>query len=675
MSEIYEGFAYFTHGKLQYGVFIPDRGNRIQGVTASGRNVKIRLKDLLVRFPLDMAASKPRTEVLERLERRLAAADELHDGIDGEALWEWLNEMEIMNPKPEEACAEYFGEYGSFHVIAMIRFMIENTRYFRFDSGPGSFHVRSKAELERERIALVKAKEREDAARDAGDILGGIAATGELRELDPELDKWVDFIEAYVIYGTGSRRLPERFDLFAEKFKEAIRSTYSLREGCEVLLELLGRKKDLTEMEMIRQGFPYEWPAETLADVDEILNRRPIDSHVGQRRDLTGLDTLAVDDEDTTDADDAFSIRMLKGGGTIVWIHIADVASVVPRDSLADKEAFNRSVTLYLPDRKIPMLDSRISEGVASLVPNTNPKRALTLELEFDPDARITRSEFYASLIRPTAHISYETADKWASEDQWGSRLKRLFDITDALCERRAEQGALIVDRQEIKVRVRDDVIEVKIIEDTKARLAVQELMITINSEAGAFCSENKIPAIYRVQNAPEYSEAGFDPENPFQGLRPASLSLIPAAHDSLGIERYIQLSSPIRRYPDLIMQRQIAGFLAAGQPTYQDDLKLLIYARTAEDLYRKAAGLERKITRGWLLSYIRERIPLEVTGEVKDIRPSGAKIIHTILIDDFLLPVPYAATEKLWPVGTVIRCWITGVNQDRSRVELSIEK
>jgi exoribonuclease-2 len=164
------------------------------------------------------------------------------------------------------------------------------------------------------------------------------------------------------------------------------------------------------------------------------------------------------------------------------------------------------------------------------------------------------------------------------------------------LHERRRRSGAVLIRRRESKVRVRDDSIEINVIEsDSPSRLMVAEYMILSNHLAAQFCATNSVPIIYRVQPS---SGGDFAAQHP-------RLSLFPGLHAGIGLEFYAQLSSPIRRYADLVLQRQLMSFLVkSDQPLYQTD-ELLTVLANAEAADSESKELERRSKRYWSLRYL----------------------------------------------------------------------
>ncbi|HTY56690.1 MAG TPA: RNB domain-containing ribonuclease, partial [Candidatus Binataceae bacterium] len=320
----------------------------------------------------------------------------------------------------------------------------------------------------------------------------------------------------------------------------------------------------------------------------------------GPERELVD-DNLAVsiDDEETQDIDDALSCEPHPDGGLRVRIYIALVADLVARGGALDQEAAARASTAYLPEATIRMLPEELSCERASLVAGAR-RSVLVTDLRLSTEGELLESRIYPASLKVAQRLTYDQADQMlASGDgsQWPvSMLKQLQTLASQLRERRRRAGAAIFQRRESKVRVRGETIEVQIFQQSSpSRLLVAEFMVLSNYVAARYAADHNVPIIYRVQ-------PGGGGE--FLTQRPR-LSLYPEFHGGVGLDYYAQLSSPIRRYADLVLQRQLIGALAAtGTATYRTDELLTVLAH-AESTDSEAKELERRAKRYWTLRYL----------------------------------------------------------------------
>jgi exoribonuclease II len=307
---------------------------------------------------------------------------------------------------------------------------------------------------------------------------------------------------------------------------------------------------------------------------------------------------VTIDDDDTVEVDDAIAADFLPDGTSRVRIHIALAADLVSKGGPMDEEAALRGTTVYLPEASIRMLPDTIAIDRASL--NQGEERnVLTTDAIISPDGDLISYEIHPARIKIARRLTYELADELISGnscDETSVMLRRLHELAGQLRERRRTAGALLIQRREAKVRVSGDgEIQVSIIDDSSpSRELVAELMVLCNHAAAKFAAEQRIPLVYRVKPA-----AGGD----LGGQRP-HLSIHPEFHAGVGLLYYAQISSPIRRYMDLVLQRQLLAVLTSGGHPYDADelLRLLANAEASEAEGRE---LERRAKRYWILRHL----------------------------------------------------------------------
>ena len=326
--------------------------------------------------------------------------------------------------------------------------------------------------------------------------------------------------------------------------------------------------------------------------------------------DLTDLPTYTIDDEDTLDRDDAFSITE-----NYLWIHISNISSYIPEDSEIDKEASKRSSTLYIPDGKVPMIPKFISEGQASLTP-PEPKSCISLKLDTRIDGYPQNGSFEITKIQVDRSLSYIQADNLLNDNnsELSRILKKVSTITNISKEKRLAKKALIVDRNEMKISTSENgKVEVQTYAvNSTSRDMIAELMILYNYHVAEFCYKNQIPASYRTQEQPQIERAHGIVEDPLtwyltsRYLKKARISMRPDTHSGLGLNKYTQASSPIRRYSDLKLQRQLVHFLRTGQPKYSNE-EMRLAVNYSESQVRKLKLIESSRNRYWFLKYLKE--------------------------------------------------------------------
>lgn len=359
---------------------------------------------------------------------------------------------------------------------------------------------------------------------------------------------------------------------------------------------------------IIRNRLPVDFSGELVAEAKRLCLAGP---NLSGRQNLKHLRTWAIDTPGSKDRDDAFSFEQADDGSCILWVHVADPADLIARDSLIDKEAARRGSSVYMPDQRIHMLPTEISEKFLSLHEG-NEKPAVSFSLSFAPDCSLTELKIVESVINIEKALDYDTADTLIDTDPW---LKSALDFADRLKKKREEAGAVMFPRQpelSIKVIEGEIVIEHRNRDDLTQGM-IAEFMIWANHAAADWCRKNSVPCLYRVQDGdakkPEFGET-FDPVAFFAVLktfRKTTVSQNAGRHYSLGLDGYTQVTSPLRRYSDLLLHRQIKAAIKGEQPPYSnsDLAQVMLYADSAVS---RADEIMRDRERYFLLKYLKQK-------------------------------------------------------------------
>ncbi len=368
-------------------------------------------------------------------------------------------------------------------------------------------------------------------------------------------------------------------------------------------------------LDLIRAEVPVDFPS-VVSQAADALGRVP-PAGDGRRRDLTDLAVYAIDDAATTDMDDGVSVLIRADRSMQVGVHITDVAGLVPLDSEPDREAAARVTSLYFPDRKIPMFPERVSSDLGSLRPGA-PRLALSELFEVTADGTVECVDIVPSVIQCREKLSYEAVDGILEDPSHSlhNEFSALHTVAEWHCIERLQNGAIDVDHPNRRIGITaDGKIEVSMQDGrSPANLLVSEMMVMANVAMARFCRDRGIPVVYRIQTAPELAEFS-DVENEvlrryrvLRRMRRASMSVTPELHGGLGVEAYCQASSPLRRYTDLAVQRQVAAFLM-DRPLPYDEEQIQRVVFEAEERMRTLIRIERRRERYWLFRYLQGRI------------------------------------------------------------------
>jgi exoribonuclease-2 len=406
------------------------------------------------------------------------------------------------------------------------------------------------------------------------------------------------------------------------------------KRAFEILLKA-GLFHEHTNLSLIRHDIPVGHSAEVELELDQLKIPEVLSDFSDQersfRRDLTALSVFTIDDISTKDMDDALSLERTPEGFNL-GIHITDVSFGVVPNSRIDRAAKRRATSLYCADQTINMLPDRMAEELCSL--RTGVVRpALSVLVSLSEGLEILSTEVCASFVRVGTRYTYDQVDDLLESGD--TTLLVLHDIAAALEERRIRNGAIRVQKREVVPFYEDGRVRLQEIEeDSPARLLVSEMMVLANNVMARFAVAQRIPVLYRGQERPydHYSDedqAKDAPEGPAKDfsarvkLKKSSVSFEPLHHAGLGLDAYIQATSPIRRYMDLCHQRQIISFLKSGA-AWIDRETFECLAAEIEVPLQQAGVASRETKRYWLLRYLEQRErnkPIEGTVVRVDLR------------------------------------------------------
>ena len=470
------------------------------------------------------------------------------------------------------------------------------------------YTVRTRASVEE----IQRRRERQSEEATAAESLMGSLSLGQLpQRLTRDEEALLEHLRGYAVHGKEYSRSSIAQDLV----KMAAGATRDLQQRCFELLVDAGVFSPDEPLELHRSGITQGFSEEALTEAESInlgvLLEDPL------RADRTALPAITIDDAETEDRDDALTLELgeRSSSGLRIGIHIADIGALVPHGGALDVEADRKMATLYLPERSIGMLPPNFSRRVGSLDPE-QPRLAVTLAVDVTASGDVSGWEAHPSVIRSRAALSYADADLALNDpgSPWHTTLLALDRIAQAWRRKRQREGALTIEQDELSVKVKPSgEVEVKVLKrSTPSRRLVAELMILCNSLLAEFCREARLPAVYRTQSAPDLTDVPSEAQGALKRylvtrrLPPAELDTVPAPHRGLGVPSYIQVSSPLRRYPDLVMQRQISHFLSSGEPFYPAESITSVVQR-AEVQLREIARLEEERKRYWFLKYLQE--------------------------------------------------------------------
>ena len=651
---------YIEGGKFFCALVTQDTGKRLRLLNQNGRELNMPQSRILLasktRYSLDMS----RTDQLQLLKLAFDNRSKLSERIDLVEIWE-LAAGEKQSSFSADFLAElqFGGELSDDQTAAFLRAVFTDRFYFKYKSGKVTVHtpeqveqLRHQQEKEQEKEALLNA-----GAKYLQDLYQG----GEITADDwPELPQVLEWIEEYVLFGSEATQA----DLVRQLLKKA--ELAGPNDGYHLLVRAGVWQRD-ENLALLKAEQPVEFPDACLQQAREInepsAEELLLDS---KRKDLRSFNVFTIDAASTRDYDDALHVE--DRGDTIrVGVHIADVGYFIrPGDPLFTQSQ-ERATSLYFPEGHIPMLPTSLSQGVCSLLKD-RPRPAMSFLINLDREANIINSSIVRSVIQVKRQLSYREVDEILEQDDGREQeLQLLNRIRRQLLQKRVDNGALLLSLPDVNLDVRDrDNIRVRLSPvDTPARTLVSELMILANGIAASYLAGQEAPGLFRSQPPPRkrllsgIRNSMQDIARQRRFLSRGELTIHPKPHSGLGLNCYTTVTSPIRRFLDLVMHHQLASMVSGKGILFSGD-ECKTYAGIISQKLGRANGVRQQRHRYWILRYLEpqqgQTVPALVVGQ-------GPKRVNLLLTDCFFdIDLPLNPAFPVEP-GDTVRVLLARVN------------
>ncbi len=456
------------------------------------------------------------------------------------------------------------------------------------------------------------------------------------------------------------------------------------------IIEVLGKPgENNTEMHAILAefGLPYKFHERVLQYAED-LPEDITEEEIAKRRDFRSIPTFTIDPFDAKDFDDALSFRELKNGNIEVGVHIADVTHYVRPNTVLEKEAFQRATSVYLVDRVVPMLPEKLSNKVCSLRPNED-KLCYSAVFELDAKAHIVNQWFGRTIINSDRRFTYEEAQEVieTGKGDMQHEILTLHNLAQKLRTKRFEQGSISFERSEVKFQLDENAkpIGVYLKENKESNQLIEEFMLLANKKVAEFIGKpgpdkKTRTFVYRVHDEPNKDKLGafaqfikrfgytVQTKSPkkiaesinnllsdVQGkaeqtvvetlairtMARAEYSTKNLGHYGLAFDYYTHFTSPIRRYPDMMVHRLLDHYLAGGKSV--DANKYEEFCKHSSDMEQLATNAERASVKYKQVEFMKDNVGKEFEGVISGVTQWG---IYVELID--------SKCEGMVPVRTI---------------------
>jgi len=441
------------------------------------------------------------------------------------------------------------------------------------------------------------------------------------------------------------------------------------------IIKIIGHKNDVG-VDILSYAYQYEFDPTTSDDVLEAVSKIPnevLPTEIEGRLDLRSETIFTIDGDDTKDIDDAISIKKLSSDVYELGVHIADVSHYVKKDSIIDKDAYERGTSVYLVDRVIPMLPHKLSNGICSLNPEV-PRLALSCIMKINSKGYVISYQIKKSVIQSKKQMTYNAVNDILENgiipsgyEPFVSDLKLMNELSNILRKKMVNHGYLEFNRPEAKIIVDDNChpIKIDLRNQRTGEKLIENFMIVANETVAGFIEDMKVPGIYRIHDKPNKEKLqmflrfinlrgynfkadinkfkvtdyqrllklfkGKDDEIilntlAIQTMAKAKYSDINIGHFGIASKRYSHFTSPIRRYPDLTLHRLVKEYtsnMGSRTVSYWKD-KLFDIATQSSKKEQDAIDCERDVEKMKKAEYMEDHIGEEYLGIISGVCDFG---------------------------------------------------
>ena len=598
---------YIDQQKIMCAVVLEVKDRRLRILTENNREMNLSASRLSHKCKMRIDLSQGRDKTVQLLKNIAQRREKLIQHVDIKELWEVLNtEQEWIDlVTMTEFC--FPNEATDDHMSAVVRAFFNNRMYFKFN--PDRFFPYTEEQVQQLISQRVAEENRLKQIAKGAQWLK--RALGDFSELPAQPTgenlKTVEILQSVYLFGKDSPHYAVGKEILS---RAGVKDEHDIFRA----MVQVGVWDENVNTDLMRNETPVEFSAEMIANSAKIAARTSADGFArasdSSRRDLRHLSLMTIDGQATLDFDDALSLEP-DDDGYRIGIHIIDVGHYIRKDDLLDQEAQLRASSIYMPDQKIPMLPADLAEDLCSLKAGED-RPAISTVVRLSHALEIRDFEVFASLVNVSRQMTYYDVNLQADENP---DIRILRETASKFRQFRLDAAAVQITLPETHVWLNADgeITVNRINRESPGRLLVSEFMIMANWLMGRFLKERNMPAIFRSQPKPK--------ERLYEGMEDSlyrnimqrrllnrfALSSKPEQHSGLGLDVYLTATSPIRKYSDLVTQRQIRAALDLEAAYTRDEIDWII--QSLELPISSIVRLQHRRHRYWIVKYLEKQI------------------------------------------------------------------
>ncbi|MDM8526064.1 RNB domain-containing ribonuclease [Desulfococcaceae bacterium HSG8] len=629
---------YIDRQKIVCAVILESKNQRLRLLTENNREVKLSANRLSHKDNHHLDLSMGRDKLVESLKEIVSRRRALVNEVNIRELWEVLNTeqewIDIATMTEFSFPDNLSGDYES----AVVRAFFSDKLYFKFN--PDRFFPNTEEQVEQIETRSREEEHKNRLIEEGGSWLKSLLNDKTPRSPDEDqLSEFIRILKSFYLFEKESKHYDLGKAIIA---KAGIRTPAPVFDAL-VKLGVWNKDENLDIYQYdIRPPFSDKVTEHTTGLIESLTAGGFHSGNDSKRRDLTHLPLITIDGQSTLDFDDALSIED-NGDHYCLGVHISDVGHFIRPGDVIDREAMTRGSSIYMPDQKISMIPPSLSEDLCSLRAG-ELRPTITTMIKLDRTSEIVDYEIFPSLVRIMHQLTYHEVNSVADEDK---NIIILHEIAQKFRQKRLADGAVQISLPEVNIWLDEngELVFNRTERETPGRILVSEIMIMANWLMARFLASNNLPSIYRSQPEPRERLYREDNGTLFQNwMQRKSLSRFvlshePEYHAGLGLDAYATATSPIRKYYDLVAQRQIRSVSGLETPYTSDEVDHII--QMLMQPMRHVSSIQFRRKKYWLLKYLESRIGKKEEAIVLSRRRNDYLVLLPEYMTECSLPMP----------------------------------
>lgn len=651
---------YIDQQKIICAVIIQENQGKLKLLNENNREVSLSEKRLSHISQVRLDISAQRNLLKTQLKKLAETRQKLASTINIKELWDILHEESDQIDLAAMTCFCFDPPSNSNHEAAVIRAFFADRLYFKFNNK--TFAPFSPEQVESKKIQIQKAEAIERMARE-----GSIWLNETIDKPDDQINlpdpKIIKILKDYFLFTNESPTSQTAKKII----KKSNLNSYEQLFGIFAKAGIFDTDENI---DLLSMQIPTQFSDDVLKQEQKLINHKHTFQDDPLRKDFTDVPIITIDGQSTLDFDDAISLENTDTGYTL-GIHIIDVDEYVKTDTPIDIAARERASSIYMPDDKLPMIPPGLSEDLCSLKEG-HVRPGISTLIRMNRFFEIQDYSIVPSIIKVHSQLSYAEANLLNGKDD---PVTTLYKIATTLREKRLKNGAIQITLPEVNVWLEEngDIGYSKVDRENPSRMLISEMMIAANALMAEFLASHEVPAVFRSQAAPKeriFSGIETSLTKNFMQRKHLSRAIVgtkPEMHAGLGLKAYVTATSPIRRYHDLLTQRQIKAIFGYNKAysQYQLDEILQVIAQPLGNTGRIQASRKRY----WITKYLEKMRGSAFEALVLD----KFRDHYNILLKEFMLEAKLPNTGIKLKYGDIIQVTIQHADARRDQLSLFV--